>query len=569
MNRQELLNDFYAKNALELEKILSNFHRAKGSNTYSLAVNEILSFVQEGNLLKYPADRTYETWNVPKGFDVKGGYLKIVNPLNRYIVQDVKMEPIRVVFLSGSSKGTRKLKVFDVGNGEHLEDFPAESKGEAVIAEGNPSRVFRNARKTGVSCILLYYMRAQEPGINRTPELLSEAINYNSFPAYSEGELFGFALTYREYKELKELAKSGLEIETRLDIDSGTNELEIIEVSLGEDSFPKPIILTAHLCHPKPGANDNASGAALLAEIVRVLKKFKLSRKIVALWIPEMYGTIAYLADHNIDFAYGVNLDMVGENQNITGSYLDIVKPPWSLPSFIGELLSSNLENPEFKRNENHYTGGSDHFIFDDSTVSIPFASLTQWPDRFYHSSEDTVDKSSVESFEWIGKGVLSGVFDLSEDFDPHIFAKTKSKVLSKYIENSLRSDLVKNWLAFNTYKSLDMLSNFGDVSQEIQYIENKFDKMKIPNRKNIKKFKGPLGDTWMKEEDEDWEIESQKEESSFKDFTFELLNFLDLGFSVEDAISLSREEFGIQKEMKDESKYFIERLKNERLLNL
>ena len=569
MNRQELLNDFYAKNALELEKILSNFHRAKGSNTYSLAVNEILSFVQEGNLLKYPADRTYETWNVPKGFDVKGGYLKIVNPLNRYIVQDVKMEPIRVVFLSGSSKGTRKLKVFDVGNGEHLEDFPAESKGEAVIAEGNPSRVFRNARKTGVSCILLYYMRAQEPGINRTPELLSEAINYNSFPAYSEGELFGFALTYREYKELKELAKSGLEIETRLDIDSGTNELEIIEVSLGEDSFPKPIILTAHLCHPKPGANDNASGAALLAEIVRVLKKFKLSRKIVALWIPEMYGTIAYLADHNIDFAYGVNLDMVGENQNITGSYLDIVKPPWSLPSFIGELLSSNLENPEFKRNENHYTGGSDHFIFDDSTVSIPFASLTQWPDRFYHSSEDTVDKSSVESFEWIGKGVLSGVFDLSEDFDPHIFAKTKSKVLSKYIENSMRSDLVKNWLAFNTYKSLDMLSNFGDVSQEIQYIENKFDKMKIPNRKNIKKFKGPLGDTWMKEEDEDWEIESQKEESSFKDFTFELLNFLDLGFSVEDAISLSREEFGIQKEMKDESKYFIERLKNERLLNL
>ncbi len=569
MNRQELLNDFYAKNALELERVLSNFHRAKGSNTYSLAVNEILSFVREGNLLKYPADKTYETWNVPKGFDVKGGYLKIVNPLNRYIVQDVKMEPIRVVFLSGSSKGTQKFKVFDVGNGEQLEDFPAESKGEAVVAEGIPSRVFRNARKVGVNCILLYYMRAQEPGINRTPELLSEVINYNSFPAYSEGELFGFALTYREYKELKELTRSGLEIETRLDIDSGTNELEIIEVSLGEDNFPKPIILTAHLCHPKPGANDNASGAALLAEIVRVLKQFKLSRKIIALWIPEMYGTIAYLTDHNIDFAYGVNLDMVGENQNITGSYLDIVSPPWSLPSFIGELLSSNLENPGFKRNEGHYTSGSDHYIFDDSTVSVPFTSLTQWPDRFYHSSEDTVDKSSVESLEWIGKGVLNSIFDLSEGFDPYIFAKTKSRVISKYIENSLRSDLVKNWLAFNTYISLEMLSNFGDVSQEIQYIENKFDKMKIPNRKNTKKFKGPLGDTWMEEKDEDWEIESQKEESSFKDFTYELLNFLDLGFSVEDAIGLSREEFGIHKEMKDESKYLIERLKEEKLLDL
>lgn len=569
MDRQELLNDFYAKNALELERVLSNFHRAKGSNTYFSAVNEILSFVQEGNLLKYPADKTYETWNIPKGFDVKGGYLKIVNPLDRYIVQDVKMEPIRVVFLSGSSKGTQKLKVFDVGNGEHLEDFPAESKGEAVVAEGNPSRVFRNARKIGVNCILLYYMRAQEPGVGRTPELLSEVINYNSFPAYSEGELFGFALTYREYKELKELTRRGLEIETRLDIDSGTNELEIIEVSLGEDNFPKPIILTAHLCHPKPGANDNASGAALLAEIVRVLRKFRLSRKIVALWIPEMYGTIAYLTDHNIDFAYGVNLDMVGENQNITGSYLDIVSPPWSLPSFIGELLSSNLENPGFKRNEGHYTGGSDHYIFDDSTVSVPFTSLTQWPDRFYHSSEDTVDKSSVESFEWIGIGVLNSIFDLSEGFDPYIFAKTKSRVISKYIENSLRSDLVKNWLAFNTHKSLEMLSSFGDVSQEIQYIENKFDKMKIPKRKNIKKFKGPLGDAWMKEKDEEWEIESQREESSFKDFTYELLNFLDLGFSVEDSVGISREEFGIQKEMKDESKYLIERLKEEKLLDL
>jgi hypothetical protein len=72
-----------------------------------------------------------------------------------------------------------------------------------------------------------------------------------------------------------------------------------------------------------------------------------------------------------------------------------------------------------------------------------------------------------------------------------------------------------------------------------------------------------------MKEKDEEWEIESQREESSFKDFTYELLNFLDLGFSVEDSVGISREEFGIQKEMKDESKYLIERLKEEKLLDL
>jgi hypothetical protein len=36
---------------------------------------------------------------------------------------------------------------------------------------------------------------------------------------------------------------------------------------------------------------------------------------------------------------------------------------------------------------------GSDHFIFSDSTVGVPMPMLIQWPDKFYHTSADTIEK--------------------------------------------------------------------------------------------------------------------------------------------------------------------------------
>lgn len=568
MKKNDFLEEFYPQNAFELTREISSFHRSIGSKSYSEAIKIITDFIKEYTILKYPLNKTYETWKVPRGFQIEKGYLKIINPIKKYIVQDVKRQPIRVIFFSGSSNGIEKLKVYNVGTGESIDDFPRNSHGNAVIANGNPVKVYRNARKLGVRCVLLYFMRAQDISIGRTPEQMQEAVNYTSFPSNSGGDIVGFAINYKEYIELTELTKYNLKIEFSLEINNITAEMEILEAEIGNKGFKKPIVLTAHLCHPKPGANDNASGSALLAEIIRVLKKIPLDRKIIALWIPEMYGTIAYINSQKVDFEYGINLDMVGEDQALTGSTLDIVNTPWSLPSFIGEILSVNLAYYNLKRNEGNYTGGSDHYIFNDSSVGIPFASLTQWPDKFYHSSEDTIDKASTTSFDYIGKGILNSLIDIAYGFDLISFAKIKAKLMAKYVESFSLSELSRIWLSYYVQQALEKLSDFGSTLNERNFINENFN-CKLPAKKHFKNFKGPLGNAWMNEKDEDWEIDSQKEITSFRDFTYELLNFMDLGFSFEDAINISKEEFGIQQDVKEKAEYLIERLKEEKLINL
>jgi hypothetical protein len=55
------------------------------------------------------------------------------------------------------------------------------------------------------------------------------------------------------------------------------------------------------------------------------------------------------------------------------------------------------------------FSGGSDHFIFADPTVGVPMPMLIQWPDRFYHTTADTLERVSPEMLEH--SCVLAGTF--------------------------------------------------------------------------------------------------------------------------------------------------------------
>jgi hypothetical protein len=49
------------------------------------------------------------------------------------------------------------------------------------------------------------------------------------------------------------------------------------------------------------------------------------------------------------------------------------------------------------------HSGGSDHHVFVDSTIGVPCIMLLQWPDLYYHTSMDTIDKVSPESLKRVG----------------------------------------------------------------------------------------------------------------------------------------------------------------------
>jgi hypothetical protein len=187
---------------------------------------------------------------------------------------------------------------------------------------------------------------------------------------------------------------------------------------------PGEILVLAHLCHPKPSAGDNASGAAVAMEMHRVLQRLvergELARPrlgIRFLLVPEITGTFAYLAreeDAAGRLLFGLNLDMVGQNQTLTGSTLCIESPPAAAASFTPFLLEEAVRRSFVQGTDpsgaggltgariqsTSFSGGSDHMILSDPTVGVPTPMLIQWPDRYYHTSGDTPDKVSAEMLE-------------------------------------------------------------------------------------------------------------------------------------------------------------------------
>ncbi len=565
MLRKGILNEFSARNALEIEWELSKYHRAKGGEGYAKAVALLQEIVGNSKVWSYPAGRIYEGWISPKGWNLKGGFLKANG---RYVIADLSLSPIYAIFMSSPTDGVEKMELVDVEKGETEEDYDGKSiKGKAVLANGDPARVYDLAvEKFGARCVISSFMRFHVSEIGRSPELLPDTVNYTSFPPYaSKG--FGFAVSYNEYRRLKAALKSGkVEIEAMMDTDKGSDTLDVLEVRLGKRSEKKPIVLTAHLCHPKPGANDNASGSALLAEIVRVLKKFDWDREIVALWIPEMYGTVAYLKDRGSDFSFDINLDMVGEDQEKTGSVLQISSTPWSLPSFISALLYANLKDDRFRYATGNYSGGSDHFVFTDATVGVPATSLTQFPDRFYHTSDDTPDKSSLRSFEWIGNGVLNSLCDLICGFSKTAEALTLSKIMEEFVTEYRESEEedVRSWIVHMAKVRLSELKEFTDVLNVETMLDTFEDVYSNVTSQGLRKLKGPIQDAWMTSKDREWFFNVTRRTPVFRDVRYELLNFMELGFDFKTALKFSKVEFKVSEDLQEEARYYVRRLREE-----
>jgi hypothetical protein len=206
------------------------------------------------------------------------------------------------------------------------------------------------------------------------------------------------------------------------------SKLDVVTAIIpGSSKKNEEVFLISHLCHPRASANDNASGSGLLIEIARTIQTLidsekleRPKRTIRFLWVPESIGTIALLSSHpdlTTKFVAGLNLDMVGEDQTTCKSTLVLDRTPDSLPSYLNDFMfelikqSTEMFDPSavfglsstFRFRESAFTGGSDHAEFVDSTIKIPCTMLLQWPDLFYHSSMDTIDKVSSSNLKRIG----------------------------------------------------------------------------------------------------------------------------------------------------------------------
>lgn len=439
--------EFSGQAAKDQVAIISQYHRIQASPGYRAAAQHCQRYLNAqgvpAEITSYPATDTTRYWaaNLFREWEASSAVLHLIKE-DGTEEKLADYRELRISLIQRSASFDGEIEVLVLEDGEEEDDYDGLAvAGKMVLTRGDIHRVYDLAvMRRGAVGILFDGIRAV-PGI-REPVDLPDARQYTSF-WWSEGDhpCFGFVLSPRQGIHLRHLAaqedQAAPRVRAHVDSRLYDGGLEVVSALIKGES-DEEVVLIAHLCHPQHSCNDNASGSAAALETARALNTLiqrerlpQPKRSIRFLWVPEMTGTYAYLASHEDDIPHmvaGLNLDMVGENQDLCKSSLLIEQPPMSMPSFAPALLEciraglmSEARShpgiggyPLFRHAVTPFSGGSDHYILSDPSVGVPTPMLIQWPDKFYHTSEDTLDKVDPAMLSVVGALAATYVYFLA-----------------------------------------------------------------------------------------------------------------------------------------------------------
>ena len=432
---------------------VTRYHRIQGSPMMLDAAQHVKDELEavgidEVSVEELPSDgkRKYWTYTSVIGWTVRSAELRLVEPHSAVLARFSEIPQSLHAHSAGTPKGGVTADLVDVGKGTAPADYAGKQvKGKMVLATGKAKTVHRQAVvMRGAVGVLTDSLAYEFHGVRESADI-PDARSYQGIWPYGNEYRrirFGFSLSKRQGNELRRLLHDGkrVRLHAEVDADLGPGKYSIVSARIrGSERPDDEVFLVAHLCHPKPGANDNASGSGLLMEIARTIatligsgKIGRPKRSIRFLWVPETVGSVAYLSRHpelHERFIAGINLDMVGENQEVCRSTLCLDCTPDSLPSYLNDFVYSMMEqaNAEydpmikigivsnFRLARTAFTGGSDHAEFNEATVGAPCVGMTQWPDRFYHTSMDTLDKVSEDSLRRAGWAATVSTLTLAD----------------------------------------------------------------------------------------------------------------------------------------------------------
>lgn len=412
--------------ALRFVEAICAFHRIQASPGFREAARYCHAELEEAGLetetLSYPATAQAAYWSQPmfQEWHCTGAELELIEP-ERWRLASYHEHKMSLIQRSASTPpGGVEAELVAVEKSDRPESYTGvEVRGKFVLADGDIARTRSLAVEQHGALGLVTDRMAEFPPIRHRMDI-PDALQYTSF-WWDAGATRcpGFVLSPKAGEKLRKLLKSAkgpLKVRARVDASFYDGSMEVVS-ALIKGQGPGEVVVVAHLCHPQPSANDNASGSAALLEVARALRQLidegvlpPPQRTIRFLLVPEITGTYGFLAGNEgliPHMVAAINLDMVGEKQEVCGGPLMLEHPPRSTPSFTGDLLERILEAlatdvknlagtasyARFKWGVMPFSGGSDHYIFSDPTVDVPCPMVIQWPDRYYHTSEDTVDK--------------------------------------------------------------------------------------------------------------------------------------------------------------------------------
>lgn len=427
--------------------------------------------IEQSEIIDLPA-RSATTW------DAEMAELWLTQPERHKLVD---LDEVPAALCAGSVTSDVTAALIYVGPGYRETDYQGKDvKDKIVLVNGAPAMARRLAvEKFGARGIIGYS--------SSHADWDPDQVGWNSLRGDDKDKpTFGFTVSTRQGEELRNTLEKGTPVEVRAICKTRQvpYKEQMVSALLPGDSLPnEELVFTAHLFEgfAKQGANDDASGCVAILETARTLRKLiddgqlpPLRRSVRFLFVPEISGTAAYIEKFPSiakRFFANINEDMVGEALIKNRSLFNLERSPYSLPSYLGDVMESIVRwvgetqkeseeygaagipivSPTGTRDPFYYavtrfTGGSDHIVFVDGGVRVPAVMLICWPDMWYHTSGDTPDKSDstqLKRVAVIGTAAAAFLAGAGPEDVPKILAETSGRGLARLGLEKLRAEMM------------------------------------------------------------------------------------------------------------------------------
>lgn len=483
---EDLLKQIAAETSGEAAKrnldTLTLQHRMRASSQFETATQHIIQQLNhygldEIDVLEFDADgeRMYGTQKSRPVWNVRFAQLWEVRNEDGKNIRVRKLgdwDSVPLTLAQDSLSADVTTSLVDIGTGMQDDEYQGKDiKGKLVLTSSQPGAVVERAvGELGAAGIISYAPNQKSAWWKEDDRL----VRWGHLSAFPVTKSFGFMISLGEARALQQRMAAGEEIlfHAKVDADHEKGKFRFATAAIGgTDKSDEDIHFTCHLDHPRPGANDNASGCVAILEVARTLSSLinegilpRPARTIRFLWPAEIEGSIMYLSEHDDPsrIKANIHMDMVG-GAPVTKAVFRISGGPYSVPSFIsdlgheighfvndqtkrfadGEAVEFPLYSPEGGKEPQlalmeGLDMGSDHDVFFEGTWRIPGLYLHDWPDRYIHTNYDVaanIDPTKLKRAAFIGAVSAWYLANFSADDVPGVMSLLKRNALQRSAE--------------------------------------------------------------------------------------------------------------------------------------
>jgi hypothetical protein len=448
-----LAHELSGESAKRNLETISQSHRMRAGSGYRAAAEHVAAQLRSYGLddveiLQFPADgktmfgtqksrlswdaRSAELWELEKSTT---GWIRAAR------IGDWESTPLSLA--EDSDAGDVTTDLVDVGAGTNDADYRGKDvRGKLVLVSSQPDAVQALAvERLGAAGIISYAQNQRTAWWGEDDSLL----RWGHLDSFASKPTFAFMVRPVQARAWQARLAAGETVRLQARVDAGRHvgSYDIVSARIpGSDPAltAQEVAFTCHLDHPRPGANDNASGCATILEVARtfaiLIREGKLprpARTLRFLWPPEIEGTTILLnarPDITARLVAAIHMDMVGGGPE-TKAVFRVTRSPASLPTFVNDVaeIVADFVNEQTLAHASgatatypltapgggkeallayadEFTPGSDHIVLTDGGFRIPSVYLNDWPDRYIHTDRDlpaNIDPTKLERAGFIG----------------------------------------------------------------------------------------------------------------------------------------------------------------------